>query len=91
MYQCCENLTPRETLCTEYKQMMNITISQNIPIYEYIQQDATLQSIFFNLWFRSSWFNVNKMSNLMQQYADIYLLQSHSTYFGRHSAHHQEY
>jgi len=27
----------------------------------------------------------------MQQYADIYLLQSHSTCFGRHSAHHQEY
>jgi len=36
------------------------------------------------------WFSVNKRSNLMQQYADIYLLQSHSTYFGRHSAHHQE-
>ena len=27
----------------------------------------------------------------MQQYADIYLLQSHSTRFWRHSAHHQEY
>jgi len=27
----------------------------------------------------------------MQQYADTYLLQSHSTCFGRHSAHHQEY
>ena len=26
----------------------------------------------------------------MQQYADIYLLQSHSTCFGRHSTHHQE-
>ena len=32
-----------------------------------------------------------KRSNLMQQYADIYLLQSHSTCFGRHSTHHQEY
>jgi len=31
-----------------------------------------------------------KRSNLMQQYADIYLLQSHSTCFGCHSAHHQE-
>jgi len=27
----------------------------------------------------------------MQQYADIYLLQSHSTCFGCHSTHHQEY
>jgi len=27
----------------------------------------------------------------MQQYADIYLLQSHSTCFGRHSTHHQEH
>ena len=27
----------------------------------------------------------------MQQYAVIYLLQSHSTCFGRHSTHHQEY
>jgi len=35
--------------------------------------------------------NVNKNSNLMQQYADIYSLQSHSTSFGRHSTHHQEY
>ena len=32
-----------------------------------------------------------KMSNLTQQYADIYLLQSHSTCFGRHSTHYQEY
>jgi len=29
-----------------------------------------------------------KRSNLMQQYADIYLLQSHSTCFGHHSTHH---
>ena len=35
--------------------------------------------------------NVNKWSNLTQQYADIYLLQSHSTCFGRHSTHHQEH
>jgi len=27
----------------------------------------------------------------MQQYAYIYLLQSHSTCFGCHSTHHQEY
>jgi len=27
----------------------------------------------------------------MQQYADIYLLQSHSTCFGCHSTHHQVY
>jgi hypothetical protein len=27
----------------------------------------------------------------MQRYADIYSLQSHSTCFGRHWAHHQEY
>jgi len=27
----------------------------------------------------------------MQQYADIYLLQSHSTCFGCHSTHHQEH
>jgi len=27
----------------------------------------------------------------MQQYADIHLLQSHSTCFGCHSTHHQEY
>ena len=27
----------------------------------------------------------------MQQYADIYLLQSYSTCFGCHSTHHQEY
>jgi len=27
----------------------------------------------------------------MQLYADIYLLQSHSTCFGCHSTHHQEY
>ena len=32
-----------------------------------------------------------KRSNLVQQYADIYLLQSHSTCFGRHSTHHQEH
>ena len=32
-----------------------------------------------------------KRSNLTQQYADIYLLQSHSTCFGHHSAHHQEH
>jgi len=32
-----------------------------------------------------------KRSNLMQQYADIYLLHSHSTCFGCHSTHHQEY
>ena len=32
-----------------------------------------------------------KRSNLTQQYADIYLLQSHSTCFGRHSTHHQEH
>ena len=32
-----------------------------------------------------------KRSNLTQQYADIYLLQSHSTCFGCHSAHHQEH
>jgi len=30
-------------------------------------------------------------SNLMQQYADIYLPQSHSTCFGRHGTHHQEH
>ena len=30
-------------------------------------------------------------SNQMQQYADIYLLQSHSTCFVRHSTQHQEY
>jgi len=28
---------------------------------------------------------------IRQQYADIYLLQSHSTCFGCHSIHHQEY
>jgi len=27
----------------------------------------------------------------MQQYADIYLLQGHSTCFGRRSTHHQEH
>ena len=27
----------------------------------------------------------------IQQYADIYLLQSHSTCFGCHSTHHQQY
>jgi len=27
----------------------------------------------------------------MQQYADIYLLQNYTTYFGCHSTHHQEY
>jgi len=27
----------------------------------------------------------------MQQYADVYLLRSHSTCFGRHGTHHQEY
>jgi len=32
-----------------------------------------------------------KRSNLTQQCADIYLLQSHSTCFGRHSTHHQEH
>jgi len=32
-----------------------------------------------------------KRSNLTQQYADIYLLQSHSTCFGRHGARHQEH
>ena len=32
-----------------------------------------------------------KRSKLMQQYADIYLLQGHSTCFGCHSTHHQEY
>jgi len=32
-----------------------------------------------------------KKSNQMQQYVDIYLLQSHSTCFGCHSTHHQEY
>ena len=32
-----------------------------------------------------------KRSNLMQQCADIYLLQSHSTCFGCHSAHHLEH
>ena len=32
-----------------------------------------------------------KRSNLMQQYADIYSLHSHSTCFGCHSTHHQEY
>jgi len=32
-----------------------------------------------------------KRSNLTQQYADIYLLQSNSTCFGRHSTHHQEH
>jgi len=37
------------------------------------------------------YFFVNKKSNQMQQYADIYLLQSHSTCFGCHSTHHQEY
>jgi len=30
-------------------------------------------------------------SNQMQQYADIYLLQSYSTCSGCHSTHHQEY
>jgi len=32
-----------------------------------------------------------KSSNSMQQRADIYLLQSHSTCFGCHSTHHQEH
>ena len=32
-----------------------------------------------------------KRSNLMQQYADVYSLHSHSTCFGCHSTHHQEY
>jgi len=32
-----------------------------------------------------------KRSNLTQEYADIYLLQSHSTCFRRRSTHHQEY
>jgi len=32
-----------------------------------------------------------KRSNLMQQYADIYLLQGHSTCLGCHSTHHQEH
>jgi len=32
-----------------------------------------------------------KRSNLMQQYADIYLLQGHSACFGCHSTHHQEH
>jgi len=32
-----------------------------------------------------------KRSNLMQQYAGIYLLQGHSTCFGCHSTHHQEH
>ena len=36
-------------------------------------------------------FMLIKRSNLMQQYADIYLLQSHSTCFGRYNTHHQEY
>jgi len=34
---------------------------------------------------------LTKRSNLMQQYADIYSLQSHATCFGCHSTHHQEY
>jgi len=34
---------------------------------------------------------LNKRSNLMQQYADINLLQGHSTCFGCHSTHHQEH
>jgi len=53
--------------------------------------DMRLLFFFFNSWFRASWFNVNKRSNSMQQYADIYLPQSHSTCFGCHSTHHQEY
>jgi len=32
-----------------------------------------------------------KRSNLIQECADIYLLQSHSTCFGGHSTHHQEH
>jgi len=46
-----------------------------------VQRDPEI----LNSWFRASWFNVNKRSNSMQQYADIYLLQSHSTCFGCHA------
>ena len=37
--------------------------------------------------YMSMWIKIEQM----QQYADIYLLQSYSTYFGCHSTHHQEY
>ena len=53
--------------------------------------------IFFNLIFFLTHGSVHhdsmliKRSNLMQQYADIYLLHSHSTCLGHHSTHHQEY
>jgi len=42
----------------------------------------------FNNYFTSM---LIKRSNLMQQYADIYSLHSHSTCFGCHSTRHQEY
>jgi len=40
---------------------------------------------------RHSEYNVNKKSQQMQQYADIYSLQNYTTCFGCHSTHHQEY
>jgi len=56
-----------------------------------IVHNMVIVVFFLSSWFRASQFNVNKKSNQMQQYADIYLLQSHSTCFGCHSTHHQEY
>ena len=67
-------------------------ITPNLFQYIYIQQRCKFTQFFF-LTHGSVYHDsmLIKRSNLTQQYADIYLLQSHSTCFGRHSTHYQEY
>jgi len=63
-----------------------IHASLQLPIQFFVTINLTIYLIT-----SSPIFNVRENSNQMQQYADIYLLQSHSTCFGCHNTHHQEY
>ena len=71
-----------------YHRMKHVRTKQHIQGLEALPSECWIQhkyinivTSFLNTWFRASCFNVNKKSNLMQQYADIYLLQSHSYSF----------
>jgi len=64
---------------SEIGEFLGILVVNPLPIYCFYNNGVCeLKKLinFLNSWFRASRFNVNKWSNSMQQYADIYLLQS---------------
>ena len=80
--------------CAECDDTLLFSGASSIPLcrtYTYLPIKFRCRGITQQKSNNSSWFNFWIKNQQMQQYADIYVLQSYSTCFGCHSTHHQEY